>query len=116
MNQELIDMARQAGFTDWALQTPKDLEAFAVLVAKYYYKKGSVEASVDFEAIILPAALAKVAAAEREACAKLVEPKNPRPCDCTSCDCSNSGDLRAVVEWDAAVFSANLIRERGEKK
>jgi hypothetical protein len=33
MNQELIDMAKQAGFSAWALQTPKDLEAFAALVA-----------------------------------------------------------------------------------
>jgi len=45
MNQKLMDMARQAGFSSWALQTPKDLEAFAKLVA----------------------------AAEREACAKKTE-------------------------------------------
>ena len=45
MNQELIDMAKQAGFSSWALQTPKDLEAFAALVE----------------------------AAEREACARVCE-------------------------------------------
>jgi hypothetical protein len=33
MNQELMDMAKQAGFSSWSLQTPKDLEAFAKLVA-----------------------------------------------------------------------------------
>jgi hypothetical protein len=84
MNQELIDMAKQAGFfvkdnEAYSPSVQEDheltpfLEAFAVLVAEYSYKKGSVEASVDFEAIILPAALAKVAAAEREACAKVCE-------------------------------------------
>ena len=79
MNQELIEMARQAGITmssqygaQWEANT-EDLEAFAVLVAEYSYKKGSAEASADFEAIILPAALAKVAATEREACAKLAD-------------------------------------------
>ncbi len=88
MTQELMDMARLAGFSSWALQTPKDLEAFAALVA----------------------------AAEREALLQVIEPKNPRPCDCTSCDCGNSGDLRAVADWDAATFSAYLIRARGETK
>ena len=46
MNQEqIIELAKQAGFSSWALQTPKDIEAFAALVA----------------------------AAEREACAKLCD-------------------------------------------
>ena len=31
---EIIEMARQAGFSDWAVQTPNDLLAFAKLVAE----------------------------------------------------------------------------------
>lgn len=42
---EIIELARQAGFSDWAVQTPNDLLAFAKLVAEK----------------------------EREACAKIVE-------------------------------------------
>ena len=30
---EIIEMARQAGFSEWAVQTPNDLIAFAKLVA-----------------------------------------------------------------------------------
>ena len=30
---EIIRMAREAGFSEWAVQTPKDLERFAALVA-----------------------------------------------------------------------------------
>jgi hypothetical protein len=80
------------------------------------YKDDSWRFEMLSERNALEAFAALVAAAEREACAKVIEPKNPRPCDCTSCDCGNSGDLRAVVDWDAAVFSANLIRARGETK
>ena len=43
--EEIIRMAREAGFSEWAVRTPQDLERFAALVA----------------------------AAEREECAKLVE-------------------------------------------
>ena len=32
-NEEIIAMARQAGFSEWAVQTPNDLIAFAKLVA-----------------------------------------------------------------------------------
>lgn len=42
---EIIRMAREAGFSEWAVRTPQDLERFAALVA----------------------------AAEREACAKACE-------------------------------------------
>jgi hypothetical protein len=46
MNRDdIIRMAREAGFSEWAVQTPKDLERFAALVA----------------------------AAEREACAEVCE-------------------------------------------
>ena len=54
-----------------------------------------------------------VAAAEREACAKLCEPKRPRPCDCDHCDCGNSGDRAAVVDWDVSNALAVAIRARG---
>jgi hypothetical protein len=103
MNQELIEMARRAGIDIgmWEKLFDDD-DVFG------YDFSGMHENLEAFAAL--------VAAAEREACAKLVEPKNPRPCDCTSCDCGNSGDLRAVVEWDAAIFNANLIRARGETK
>ena len=32
--EEIIGLARQAGFSDWAVQTPNDLIAFAKLVAE----------------------------------------------------------------------------------
>ena len=44
-NDDLIRMAREAGFSEWAVQTPQDLERFAALVS----------------------------AAEREACAQVCE-------------------------------------------
>jgi len=31
---EIIELAKQAGFSDWAIQTPNDLIAFAKLVAE----------------------------------------------------------------------------------
>lgn len=30
---DILRMAREAGFSEWAVQTPKDLERFAALVA-----------------------------------------------------------------------------------
>lgn len=47
-----------------------------------------------------------------EACAKLVEPKGPRPCDCepAGCYCHNTGDAAAVAGWDADMAAANSIR------
>ena len=45
-----------------------------------------------------------------EEAAREVEPKGPRPCDCDSCDCGNSGDLRAVAWWDEAAANADAIR------
>ena len=37
---EIIEMARQAGFSDWAIQTPNDLIAFAKLVAEKTFEQG----------------------------------------------------------------------------
>ena len=31
--EDILRMAREAGFSEWAVQTPKDLEKFAALVA-----------------------------------------------------------------------------------
>jgi hypothetical protein len=31
--EEIIRMAREAGFSEWAVRTPQDLECFAALVA-----------------------------------------------------------------------------------
>ena len=67
MNREdIIRMAREAGFSEWAVQTPQDLERFAALVA----------------------------AAEREACAKV-------------CDEREQANLYGVREC------ADAIRARG---
>lgn len=61
---------------------------------------------------------ALVAAAEREACAKQVEPKGPRPCKCVSCDgleFCGSIKVSAAEEWDSKTECAAAIRARGEK-
>jgi hypothetical protein len=50
-----------------------------------------------------------------EEAAREVEPKSPRPCDCDSCDCGNSGDLRAVAWWDTATANAIAIRALAAK-
>ncbi|MET4210482.1 hypothetical protein [Bradyrhizobium sp. LA2.1] len=49
-----------------------------------------------------------------EECAKLVEPKQPRPCDCERCYCSNRGDMEAVASWDADAYNAKAIRALAE--
>lgn len=56
--------------------------------------------------------IAVAVAAEREACAALVEPKGPRPCDCDRCTCMNSGDVRDVTDWDTSAALAAAIRAR----
>lgn len=45
-----------------------------------------------------------------EECAKLVEPKLPRPCDCERCYCGNRGDMEAVASWDTDAYNAKAIR------
>lgn len=47
-----------------------------------------------------------------EACAKLIEPKGPRPCDCEpfGCYCHNNGDAATVASWNADMAAANSIR------
>ena len=75
---EILEMARQAGFSEWAVQTPNDLIAFAKLVA----------------------------AKEREACAKVCE-ELPAPdiyndtdqsmWDVTCMDCSTAIRARGEI-------------------
>lgn len=63
-------------------------------------------------------AVKQAVAAEREACAKQVEPKGPRPCECVSCDgleFCGSIKVSAVEEWDSKTECAAAIRARGEK-
>ena len=38
--EEIIELARQAGFSDWAIQTPNDLIAFAKLVEEKIFEQG----------------------------------------------------------------------------
>lgn len=45
-----------------------------------------------------------------EECAKVAEPKGPRPCDCERCYCHNMGDAETVARWDAEMATANAIR------
>ncbi|KQU17627.1 hypothetical protein ASG63_08965 [Methylobacterium sp. Leaf94] len=59
--------------------------------------------------------IAAAVAAEREACAVLVEPKGPRPCDCDRCTCMNTGDLRDVTDWDTSAALAAAIRGRSAR-
>jgi hypothetical protein len=75
----------------------------------------------DFIESIIPskweyeyADLVKVVEAEREACARVCEPKTLRPCDCESCDCGNSTSARMVAEWDESANIAKAIRARGD--
>ena len=35
----IIEMAREAGFSEWAVKTPRDLERFAALVAAAEFAK-----------------------------------------------------------------------------
>ena len=97
MNREnILRMAREAGME-------QDGDNF--------FSPGHEE--IDVHITDLERFVALIAAAEREACAKVCEPKRPRPCDCEYCDCGNSGDRAAVVDWDASNALAAAIRARG---
>jgi hypothetical protein len=50
-----------------------------------------------------------------EECAKIAEPKGPRPCDCERCHCGNYGDAEAVAGWDSDMATAKQIRALAEK-
>jgi len=45
-----------------------------------------------------------------EECARLVEPKAVRPCDCERCNCGNIGSAEDVASWDSAAELAKQIR------
>ena len=91
---EIIDMAEQSNLLD-------------VIDSFHYDTKNWVEEATAFAKL--------VAAKEREACAKVCEPKTLRPCDCESCDCGNSTSARMVAEWDESANIAKAIRARGEQ-
>lgn len=59
---------------------------------------------------VMAGAATAIRAQAFEEAAKLVEPANPRPCDCDRCYCGNNGDAEAVAQWDADTFSAKSIR------
>ena len=44
---DIIRMAREAGFSEWAVQTPQDLERFAVLIAAASERKPLPDAEID---------------------------------------------------------------------
>lgn len=50
-----------------------------------------------------------------ERAAQIVKPKSPRPCDCEVCDCGNSSDRRAVIQWDEATMLAAAIHALGRQ-
>lgn len=79
---------------------------------------GIVEARTKARAILATGLVpdeAAIRADEREKCAKLIEPKRPRPCDCDHCDCHNQGDTEAVAAWDADTAAAAAIRSGGRE-
>lgn len=127
--EEIIRMAREAGYFLYDLtethgiktvETDEidqwlQLERFAALVAAAERNSWPAEMeAMERQVNILTDALAQAKAEEREACAKLCEPKRPRPCDCEYCDCGNSSDRAAVVDWDASNALAAAIRARGQ--
>lgn len=98
---EIIRMAREAGAHE-----------------HYVNQADEIPWSVEFSLTNLEAFAALVAAAEREACAKQVEPKGPRPCKCVSCDgleFCGSIKVSAVEEWDSKTECAAAIRARSAK-
>lgn len=54
-----------------------------------------------------------ICADERERCAKVADPKTPRPCDCDRCYCTSRRDAQAVKAWDADAAIAAAIRALG---
>lgn len=84
--EEIIRMAREAGFSEWAVQTPKDLERFAALVAAAERDQRAFEIAESYRC-----GWDGGVKAEREACARLCEELDGYP-------------------W------AKAIRARGEKR
>ena len=54
-----------------------------------------------------PSAVPCVAAALDE----LAKKNGHRPCDCTSCECGNSGDTYSVGSWDGSQWVINELRK-----
>jgi hypothetical protein len=64
----IIEMAREAGFSEWAVKTPRDLERFAALVAAAATEAANARANTSWALMCK-----KMVAAEKEACAKLAD-------------------------------------------
>ena len=99
MNQELIDMAKAAGFerlghtdNDWVC-CPEDIEAFAKLVAKHTLSNIDPSKFISCQEVMEAARLA-----EREACAKMCE------------------EYAIGLERNYSEIIADKIRARGETK
>jgi hypothetical protein len=45
----IIEMAREAGFSEWALKTPQDLERFAALVIDEEQRKWEEQTDIDIQ-------------------------------------------------------------------
>lgn len=73
---------------------------------------GAEVGRLEFNARVQAKLLADIERETIERCAKLVEPKRPRPCDCEprGCYCHNQGDEADVTAWDADAYNAKAIR------
>jgi len=92
----IIRMAREAGFSEWAVQTPQDLERFAALVSAAERERiFAANAPVIEQVNTHIKALVELVAAERESCARVCEDH-----------WRNNGN---------AMECADAIRARGEK-
>lgn len=89
--EDIIRMAREAGFSEWAVQTPQDLERFAALVAAAERERVTFELVNEAQRAVQEAVWA-----EREACAEV-------------CDEREQSNLYGVREC------ADAIRARGEE-
>lgn len=91
---------RLHGFDEWA-------NAVEAALARSSEQAGDmVDKATAWDACV------KAREEERERCAKIAEPKGPRPCDCEygACYCRNAGDAAAVASWDADMAVARAIR------
>ena len=76
-----------------------------------WHGEGHAAAQRALLAAVYPLIRDQVRKQALEDAAKLVEPKQPRPCDCETCYCANRDDAATVVAWDADTATAATIRE-----
>ena len=102
---------------DDVLQADADYNAAGIVEGKYR-RQDYLDARQKLEEWVFAAALASPASPGAwrdeviEECARLVEPKTLRPCDCEpfGCYCHNNGDAATVASWDAETATAKAIR------